>query len=91
MAICIDFELIGVEHTVARYRYGECLRELNGIFEIDLYKFTSGELPEDTVMSDVVVLLNQNQSQASAIRAFTKIYRHFKEHGEYPVKGGYYA
>ncbi|MEK3682519.1 hypothetical protein [Paenibacillus sp. FSL R10-2736] len=91
MAICIDFELIEIENTIARYRYGDCLRELNGMFETDLYRFTSGELPGDTSMAEVVVLLNNNQSQWSAIKAFTKIYRHFQEHGEYPVKGGYYA
>jgi len=91
MAICVEFELIEIENTTARYRYGDCMKELSGSFETDLYRFTSEELPCDTLMSDIVILLNHNQSHWKALKAFTKIYRHFKEHGEYLSKGGYYA
>jgi len=91
MAICVEFELIEIENTIARYRYGDCMKELNGSFETDLYRFTSGDWPSDTLMSDIVIRLNYNQSQWKALKAFTKIYRHFKEHREYLAKGGYYA
>ncbi|GIP53302.1 MULTISPECIES: hypothetical protein [Paenibacillus] len=91
MAICVEFELIEIENTIARYRFGDCLGDLNGEFETDLYRFISGEFPGDTSMSEIVVLLNDKQSQWKAIKAFTKIYRHFKVHKEYLSKGGYYA
>lgn len=91
MAICLDFELIEMVGTKARYRYGSCLHELDGVMEVDLYRLVNGEISKDTPMEDVVIRLNDNQGQASANRIFGKIYKHFMENHEYPQKGGYYA
>jgi len=91
MAICLEFELIEVIGTVARYRFGNCLRELDGIIELDLFKLKNGEIPGDTPISEVVKLINDKQEQAMANRVFSKVNKHFLEHNEYPVKGGYYA
>lgn len=30
-------------------------------------------------------------AQAAATRVFSKIYKHYLEHNDYPVRGGYYA
>jgi hypothetical protein len=91
LAICLNFELISVRGTIAEYRFGDCLKELDGRFETDLSKLISGEKSIDTPMSEFVLLKNENQSQASANRVFSKIYKYFLEHDEYPEKGGYYA
>ncbi|MBD0384036.1 hypothetical protein [Paenibacillus sedimenti] len=91
MAICLEFELIEVIGTIARYRFGNCLRDLDGVFELDLFKLKSGEISGDTPMNVVVKLINDNQEQAMANRVFSKVYKHFLEHNEYPVKGGYYV
>lgn len=91
MAICIKFSLLEINGTAARYRFGGCNQELDGIFEIDLYKLMSCETPGSTPMNEVVRLLNEKQSEFLACRAFSKIYYHFKEHNEYLKDGGYYA
>ncbi|GAA0134897.1 hypothetical protein YSY43_17370 [Paenibacillus sp. YSY-4.3] len=91
MAICIEFELVEVKGTVAQYRFGDCVKELTGLFEVDLYKLSNGETSWDTAMDKVVVLLNHGHSQAKANRAFSKIFKYYKETGEYLSMGGYYA
>ncbi|MVP00778.1 hypothetical protein [Paenibacillus lutrae] len=92
MAICIEFKLIKVSGTLATYQYGECLREMDGLFEVDVYKLITGEIPGDTPMSEVVRLLpSATKSEFMAYRAFRKIRNYYVEHGEYPVQGGYYA
>lgn len=75
--------------TVAQYRFGDCEKELTGLFEIDLYKLLSGETSWDTAMDEVVVLLNHEHSQAKANRVFSKIFKHYKETGEYYPREGY--
>jgi hypothetical protein len=91
MAICLEFELIEVIGNIASYRFGSCLKELDGIIELDLFKLISGETTVDTPMSEVVRLMNDKQNQAMANRVFGKVHKHFLEYNEYPVKGGYYA
>lgn len=91
MAICLEFELIEVIGTLARYRFGNCLRELDGVIELDLFKLKSGEISGDTPINEVVRLMNDKQTQAMANRVFSKINKHFLEQNDYPVKGGYYA
>lgn len=91
MAICLDYELVEIRGTVAVYKFGNCLKELDGIFEIDLPKLISGEISMQAPIGEVVKLKNDNQSQAKAIKVFGKIYKHYLEHHEYPTKGGYYA
>ncbi|MNN11538.1 hypothetical protein D3C81_1244990 [compost metagenome] len=91
MAICIEFELIQVKDSVAQYKFGDCLKELTGLFEINLEKLLNGDTSEDTLMDKIVILLNREQSQSMANRAFSKIYKHYKETGEYLTRGGYYA
>lgn len=66
MAICIEFELVELKGSAAEYRFGSCLNELTGLFEVDLEKLVSGEIPWDTPMEQVVILLNNKQSQAMA-------------------------
>ncbi|MBD0381924.1 hypothetical protein [Paenibacillus sedimenti] len=91
MAICLNFELIEIRETIAKYRFGKCLEELDGMFEIDLPKLISGETSMETPMDEVVKLINDYQSKAMANRVFGKIYKHYLEHHEYLAKGGYYA
>ncbi|MEO3944275.1 hypothetical protein [Gorillibacterium sp. CAU 1737] len=91
MAICIEFELVEVNGSTARYRFGECCKELTALFEVDLEKLLSGETSWDSPMDKVVVLLNDGDRQSMANRAFSKIFKHYKETGEYLSKGGYYA
>ncbi|MCP3746708.1 hypothetical protein [Paenibacillus sp. A3M_27_13] len=91
MAICLNYELVKIRGTVAEYRFGNCLSDLDGIFEIDLPKLIGGEISMEAPISEVVRLKNISQSQAMANRVFGKIYKHFLEHNEYPSKGGYYA
>ncbi|ACT03213.1 hypothetical protein [Paenibacillus sp. JDR-2] len=91
MAICLNFELIKVRGTIAEYRFGECLKELDGVFEIDLSSLINGDTPLDTPIFDVVRLKNKKQSQAAANRVFSIIHSYFLEHKEYPRKGDYYA
>ncbi|MHA7966784.1 hypothetical protein ACX93W_21975 [Paenibacillus sp. CAU 1782] len=91
MAICIDFELAGMNGTAVQYRFGHCLQELSGLLEVDVEKLISGETSWDTPMNEVVILLNTDHSQWMANKVFGKIVKHYKETGEYLAKGGYYA
>jgi hypothetical protein len=91
VAICLEFELIEVIGTLARYRFGNCLCELDGLIELDLFKLESGEIPGNTPIIEVVKLMNHKQSQAMANRVFGTINKHYLENNEYPEKGGYYA
>lgn len=91
MAICLEFELVKIRGTVAEYRFGNCLKELDGAFEVDLPKLISGETSMNTPMDEVVKLKNDKQSQSMANRVFGKIYKYYLEHHEYLSKGGYYA
>ncbi|MFF2480710.1 hypothetical protein [Paenibacillus sp. NPDC058071] len=91
MAICLNFELVTIKGTIAEYRFGNCLKELDGIFEIDLPNLISGEISMETPIDEVVRLKNNSQTQSMANRVFGKIYKHYLEHNEYPAKGGYYA
>jgi hypothetical protein len=92
MAICLEFELVEVSGTVARYRYGSCAQEMNGLLEIDLYKlYISREIPEDISIGKIVKLLNNNQSQVKANKVFSKIAKYYQKQKEYPKRGGYFA
>ncbi|MNW25775.1 hypothetical protein D3C74_25270 [compost metagenome] len=91
MAICLDYELVEIKGTIAVYKFGDCLKELDGIFEIDLPKLISGEILMQAPIGEVVKLKNDNQSQAKANRVFGKIYKHYLEYHGYPTEGGYYA
>jgi hypothetical protein len=92
MAICLEFELIEVSGTVAKYRYGSCAQEMNGLLEIDLYKlYISREISGDISISEIVKLLNDKQSQAKANKVFSKIEKYYRKHKEYPKRGGYFA
>ncbi|WP_232057972.1 hypothetical protein [Cohnella abietis] len=87
----MNFELVTVRGTIAVYRFGECLKELNGEFEVDLPGLIHGDISMKAPICKVVILKNRNQSQAAANKVFGKIYKYFLEHYEYPTKGGYYA
>lgn len=92
MAICIEFKLIEVNATLAKYQYGPCMKELDGVFEVDVVKLISGEVSENTPIDEVVRLLPSGyMSQAMANRAFGKIYKYYVENRYYPLEGGYYA
>ncbi|MFX3639845.1 MAG: hypothetical protein ACE3L7_14515 [Candidatus Pristimantibacillus sp.] len=91
MAICLNFELVTVRGTIAEYRFGDCLKELDGVFEIDLPRLINGEISMDAPIEEVVKLKNDKKPQATANRVFGKIHKYFLEHNEYPTKGGYYS
>lgn len=95
MGWCIDFKLIEVNGILAKYRYGQCLQELDGIVEVDVVSVIKGELSGDTQMSEVVRVIElcsgESESRYLAIKTFTAIYRYYKENGIYPEKGGYYS
>ncbi|CAH1232205.1 hypothetical protein PAECIP111891_06971 [Paenibacillus allorhizoplanae] len=91
MAICLEFELVMIRGTAAEYKFGNCLKEKDGVIEVDIPKLISGETSMDTPMDEVVKLKNDKQSQSMANKVFGKIYKHYLEHHEYVSKGGYYA
>jgi len=95
MGWCIDFKLIEVNGILAKYRYGQCLQELDGIVEVDVVSVIKGELSGDTPMSEVVRVIEpctgESESRYLAIKTFTEIYRYYKENDIYPENGGYYA
>jgi hypothetical protein len=89
MAICIEFELIEIKGTIAKYQYGECLTELHGLFEVDVTILITREVSS---LSEVVRLLpSEYMNQSMANRACIKIYKYYLEHNKYPKRGGYYA
>jgi len=95
MGWCIDFKLIEVEGILAKYQYGQCLHELDGVLEVNVVSVINGELPGDTPMSEVARVIvpcsGEGESRYLAIKAFTAIHRYYKQNGAYPEKGGYYA
>ncbi|MBT2287919.1 hypothetical protein J7E73_02000 [Paenibacillus albidus] len=42
-------------------------------------------------LDKVVIIPSGQNSEWMAYRVFSKVYKYYKEHGEYPQKGGYYA
>ncbi|GLX68626.1 hypothetical protein [Paenibacillus glycanilyticus] len=91
MAVCLEFELIEVIGTRAKYRFGPCLHDLDGLIELDLFKLKSGEISGDTPINEVVKLINDNQKQGMANKVFSEVFKFFNDHNEYPARGGYYA
>ena len=95
MAFCIDFKLLRTNDTKALYMYGDCSENFEGLFELDLEKLMSGETLFNTDMREVVKVIkpciSDIESQHKANRAFSKIYKHYKETKEYLLEGGYYA
>ncbi|TVX93800.1 hypothetical protein [Paenibacillus agilis] len=95
MAICIKFKLLEVIDNKAIYVYGDCSENFEGIFELELEKLITGEIPSDTCMTQVVKVikpcLSDGQYQHKANRAFSKIYKHYKETRTYLLEGGYYS
>lgn len=95
MAICIDFKLLEIKNNKAIYAYGDCSENFEGIFELDLEKLITGEIPGDTCMTKVVKVvrpcLSDRVYQHKANRAFSKIYKHYRETRTYLLEGGYYA
>ncbi|WP_246070451.1 hypothetical protein [Paenibacillus kobensis] len=83
MAICLHYELVEQVGEKAIYRFGNCLQPLDGLFEVDLARLISGEIPSETPMSDVVRRLNDLLPQQLANRVFGKIYRYYEEHKTY--------
>lgn len=95
MGWCVDFKLIETDGIVAKYNYGECLHELDGIVEVDVVRVINGEVAADTPMSEIAKVIvpcsDEGESGLFAINAFTAIYRYYKKNGVYPETGGYYA
>jgi hypothetical protein len=95
MGWCIDFKLIRIDGTRAKYQYGQCKHELDGIVEVDVVKLISGELPGSTPMSEVARVLKscegENGTERFAMQVFTAVHRYYNKKGAYPEKGGYYA
>lgn len=67
----------------------------DGLFETDVTKVLSGEVPGETSMDKIVNIITQctgeGEQLRSAIQAFTAIYRHYRKTGTYIEDGGYYA
>lgn len=95
VAICIKFKLYRMDDNKAVYAYGDCSENFEGLFELDLEKLISGEISSDTDMREVVKVIKPCISdidyQHKANRAFSKIYKHYKETRTYLLEGGYYA
>lgn len=95
MAFCIEFKLFEVNGTEAIYIYGDCSENFEGKFRLDVAKLLSVETPMDTAITEVVKVitpcLSEGEMQHKANRAFSKIYKHYRETGTYLVEGGYYA
>lgn len=95
MAFCIQFKLIEIYQTTAKYMYSDCSDNFEGIFELNLENYFTNELFDKVSMSDVVKVikpcLREGQSQPLANRAFSKIYKHYQKTGKYLREGGYYA
>jgi len=95
MAFCIDFKLLRMNANKALYMYGDCSENFEGLFELDLEKLISGETSSNTDMREVVKVIkpciSDREYQHKANRAFSKIYKHYKETKEYLLEGGYYA
>lgn len=95
MGWCIDFELIESDGIKAKYRYGKCLHDLDGIVEVDVIRVINGEIPGETPMSEVAKVITpcegENDSQRYAILVFSAIHRYYRKNGVYPEKGAYYS
>ncbi|MCQ4088417.1 hypothetical protein [Saccharibacillus sp. JS10] len=95
MAICIRFKLLQTHDTTAVYSYGDCSENLEGTFELDLEKLIASEPSLETDMKEIVKVLkpslSETKDQHQANKAFSKIYKHYKETKEYLLHGGYYA
>lgn len=95
MALCIKFKFLRMNDTKALYVYGDCSENFEGLFELDLEKLISGETSLDADMREVVKIIkpciSDTEYQHKANRAFSKIYKHYKETKEYLLEGGYYA
>lgn len=91
MAICIEFELIEVIDSIAIYKYGNCLHELDHVMKFNLDKILSGETLQETPINEIVSLTSEKKSEFMAYRVFFKVYKHYRDNGEYLKKGGHYA
>ncbi|BFT72426.1 hypothetical protein [Paenibacillus sp. P36] len=95
MGFCVKLRLLDLHGNLAKYKYGLCDKPFDGVFETDVTKVLSGELPGDTTMEEVINIINpctgEGKQLRSAIQAFTAIYRHYRETNEYMVDGGYYS
>lgn len=95
MGFCVKFKLNQLQGSKAIYSYGDCSENYEGVFELDLPKLFAGELSGDALMSEVVRIINpclsESSSQHKANRAFSKIYKHFKDNNEYLSEGGFFS
>jgi len=98
MAICVEFERESLSDSLARYRYGNC-GKMDGIFELDyndIELLLQGSFEGSSITMDQIVRVkklasDEREHQFLALKAFTKIWRHYKETGEFLAQGGYYA
>jgi hypothetical protein len=92
------FERVSNCGTIASYRYGNCGKE-DGLFELDyddIDRMLLGVFDGSSTTMDEIVRVKEpasgeKKNQYLALRAFTRILRHYKETGEYLIAGGYYA
>lgn len=58
MAICIVFELVQLTISGARYKYGECLKELD--YELE-FRFNGIDFnqEEDIMIDDIMILVSE--------------------------------
>ncbi|MGG4498610.1 hypothetical protein [Brevibacillus reuszeri] len=98
MAICVEFERVSSKGSLAYYRYGSCGHG-DGLFELDyedIDKMLLGSYDGNSMTMDKIVRVKklasgEKEQHFLAMKAFTKIWRHYKETGEFLEVGGYYA
>lgn len=90
MAICIDFQLVRLDKTIAVYRYGVCGKKLDGLVEVDVAYYMNNR-PNVSLHRVVRLLPSDTMDQSMANRVFRKVYLYYVKHQRYPKQGGYYA
>ncbi|WP_141505720.1 hypothetical protein [Paenibacillus luteus] len=89
MAICIVFELVQLTNSGARYKYGECLKDLD--YELE-FRFIGVDFnQEDILIDDIMILVSEKKSRFMALKVFSQVYKTYIIDGTFIPKGGYYA
>lgn len=96
LAFCVEFERTELTRSIALYKYGNC-GKTDGLFELnyeELEQIALGLFNMEISLFDVVRVVktaSNDEDFGVAIRAFTAIMRHYKEHKVFLSNGGYYA
>ncbi|MCZ8517646.1 hypothetical protein O9H85_36055 [Paenibacillus filicis] len=95
MGIAVSFKLLKLEGTVATYGYGKDFDNFDGVIKIDLCRHSGDDITvenEQDIRFDIVTPCKSEwKDYGLAGRVFVRIFRHYKEHSNYPEKGSHYA